>query len=353
MKDIIANKITDFGLVFIAITAIPFNIITFYALEQSEFQIVRFIPPFLGLSIILLAFFKKSISLAFKVQFFITILLLAGFFSLLLGLLDTASLWFVLVIIYTLFTGERKTAFYLFVFSFISVLTIGILMVTSNPYIPFDYGFEDCQFACVAIRIIDFLIIGFLIFYIIKIFLDTINSYLDDLSEKTKILEELNTTLQQKIAFKNKTIALENELEIKNKKLAIRTLQLVRKTEFEVNFTKKLKGIAKDINLKNRAKLKRLIQTISVNNKSIIWNDFEKSFVEINTSFYDKLYKTCPQLSQNEKKISAFIKLNMSTKDMATLLNISSRGVETARYRLRKKMKLKSSVSLRKFLQEL
>jgi len=165
MKERLTNKITNFGIVFIAFTALPFNFITFFALENSDFQIIRFITPILGLGIIVLALLRKNFSLNFKIVFFNTLLLLAAFFCLLLGLIDTASLWFVLVIIYTLFTKSRKDAFLLFVVAFISISAIGFLMVTKNPYIPFNYGFEDCQFACVAIRILDFLIIGFLIYY--------------------------------------------------------------------------------------------------------------------------------------------------------------------------------------------
>lgn len=94
-----------------------------------------------------------------------------------------------------------------------------------------------------------------------------------------------------------------------------------------------------------------MVQKINRNNKTIIWEDFEKSFSEINISFYKDLQNTYPTLSKNEKRICAFIKLNMSTKDMASLLNISSRGVESARYRLRKKMLLNQKTNLYNFFQ--
>jgi DNA-binding CsgD family transcriptional regulator/large-conductance mechanosensitive channel len=255
------------------------------------------------------------------------------------------------VIIYTLFSGKNNEALYLFVLSFVSVLITGILMITRNPYVPFDYGFEDCQFACVAIRIIDFLIIGFLIYYIIKLFMNTMNSYVDELSNKATILEQLNTALQHKVAEKNKNKELKSNLELKNKKLAINTLHLLKQTEFDVNLVKELKEIARTSKGTNKEKLLRLIQNTKINANAVIWSEFEKSFTEVNTSFYKKLKRDFPDLTPNEKKLCAFIKLNMNTKDIANLTNISPRGVESARYRLRKKIQLKHDANLYEFLE--
>jgi DNA-binding CsgD family transcriptional regulator/large-conductance mechanosensitive channel len=352
MKEKLTNKITDFGIVFIAITALPFNIVTYFALENSVYFIVRFITPFLGLSIVLLALFRKKISLKIKVSYLLSILLFAGFFCLLLGLLDTASLWFVLAIIYTLFTGKRRNAFILFALSFLSVLATGALIVTKNPYIPFDYGFQDCQYACITIRILDFLIIGFLIYYIVITFLNTINSYIDELSEKSTVLEKLNIALKREVKMQNKNAELKNTLELKNKQLAINTLRLLKKTEFENSILPHLKSIADNSSEKNKKKIKQLVQSIKINSNSLFWDEFEKSFIEVNTSFYTYLNENYPDLSKTEKKLAAFIKLNMNTKDIAAILNISTRGVETARYRLRKKLKLEKEKNIYKFIQQ-
>jgi DNA-binding CsgD family transcriptional regulator len=226
-------------------------------------------------------------------------------------------------------------------------------MITKNPYIPFDYGFEDCQYACVAIRIIDFLIIGFLVYYIIKIFINTINSYINELSNKSEILKKLNTALQQQVDVTNKNIELTNSLEEKNKRLAINTLKLVKKNEFENSIVSKLLEISKISDPESKKKIRRLSNSIENNTNSLIWSEFEKSFVEVNSSFYKYLKDNYPDLSKNEKKICAFIKLNMNTKDIAAILNISNRGVETARYRLRKKLAIDKEVNLYQFIQGL
>ncbi len=352
MKEKLTNRITDFGIVFIAFMALPYNIITFFALTHSEYEIVRYIPAFLGVGIVLLAVFRKRFLLVFKVRFFLLLLLLAAFFSLALGLLDTGSLWFVLIIIYTLFTGKKNHAFYLFITAFIATLITGIFMITKNPYFPFDYGFEDCQWACVAIKIIDFLIIGFLIYYIVRVFIKTIDSYIGELSEKATILEKLNRALQSEVTEKNKNKELTSDLELKNKELTISTLHLVNHTAFENSIIPKLEALLKKCDkVEVRKTLTRLIRDLKRNSNASIWAEFEKRFSEVNTSFYDKLNEKFPQLSKNEKKLCAFVKLNMNTKDIASLLNISTRGVETARYRLRKSMELEHEVSLYQFLE--
>jgi len=353
MKEKLTHKITDFGIVFIAAMAVPFNFVTYFALRQSEYEIVRYITPVLGLGIILLGLFRKRLPLQFKVQSFLVLLFVAAFFSLSLGLLDTASLWFVLLIIYTLFTGSKKHALYIFIIAFLVILVTGYFMVTRNPYYPFDYGFEDCQWACVAIRVIDFLIIGFLIYHIINVFIKTIDSYIDELSGKASLLEKLNIALKSEIDEKDKNRALQDNLEMKNKELTITTLQLVNHAAFENSIVPALKKLSEKCENKNvKKEIKRLVQDLKRNQNSSIWAEFEKRFLEVNTSFYEKLNQSFPELTKNEKKLCAFIKLNMNTKDIAALLNISQRGVESARYRLRKSLNISHEVSLHQYFDD-
>jgi len=269
MKEKLTEKITNFGLLFTAYASIPFNVVTFFALSESEYQFVRWMPFLLAVSVITLAVFRNNIRLKIKVRFYSLLVFLAAIFCLLLGLLDTASLWFVIVIIFTLFTGKKNEAFYLFLFAFLSILITGILMITKNPYIPFDYGFEDCQIACVAIRIIDFLILGFLIYYIIKIFLNTIDSYIDEISQKATILRKLNLSLQKELFEKKNNKILKEKLTVKNKELAINTLKLLRQSEFDNHLIDSLNGILKVSETNSKKKIRTLIQ--NVKNNSNIW----------------------------------------------------------------------------------
>ena len=66
-----------------------------------------------------------------------------------------------------------------------------------------------------------------------------------------------------------------------------------------------------------------------------------------------KVQEKFPQLTANDQKLCAYLRMNLSTKEIAPLMNISIRGVEVARYRLRKKLDLESTVNLNKFMLEL
>jgi hypothetical protein len=191
------DRITNNSIVFIAVLGIPINIITYFALRESQYQFPRYIPPLLGLVSVIAAFLRGKIPLKQKLWGFITILFIAGCYTLLLGLIDMASLWFALAIVYALFISEKKEALILFAMSFLAVLVTGILMMTKISFIPLDYKFESCQFACVSVRILDFLMIGSLIYYILDKFYREIRKNLDDLRKQSNDLEDVNRALER------------------------------------------------------------------------------------------------------------------------------------------------------------
>lgn len=84
---------------------------------------------------------------------------------------------------------------WVFVVSFIVVLIAGILMMTKITFIPLQYNFNNCQFACIAVRILHFLLIGSLVYYILNVFFTTIQNNVKELQKKSEDLEFLNTAL--------------------------------------------------------------------------------------------------------------------------------------------------------------
>jgi DNA-binding CsgD family transcriptional regulator len=156
---------------------------------------------------------------------------------------------------------------------------------------------------------------------------------------------------KQLLAEKEKN-ELQSEIETKNRKLVAKTLQVINQNELENKIIPELKAIAKNSGQAIGEKLTHICNEIKFSHNHSLWEEFEKSFTEVNKSFYTNLTKEYPNLSSNEMKLCAFIKLNMNTKDMASLLNISVRGIETARYRLRKKLGLDQKTSLYQFLQK-
>jgi DNA-binding CsgD family transcriptional regulator len=80
---------------------------------------------------------------------------------------------------------------------------------------------------------------------------------------------------------------------------------------------------------------------------------FENAFDEVNEEFMNKLNVKYPTLTPAERRLCAFIKMNISTKEIAPLMNISVRGVEISRYRVRKKMNIARDTNLTQLLLDL
>jgi DNA-binding NarL/FixJ family response regulator len=82
------------------------------------------------------------------------------------------------------------------------------------------------------------------------------------------------------------------------------------------------------------------------------WSRFALYFDEVHNNYLTTLKTKFPQLSNTDLKLCAYLRLNLSSKEIAQLLNISLKGVEVSRYRLRKKLGLATEVNLHDFLLE-
>jgi DNA-binding CsgD family transcriptional regulator len=80
------------------------------------------------------------------------------------------------------------------------------------------------------------------------------------------------------------------------------------------------------------------------------WEQFAFHFDRVHSDFLAALKQEYPQLTANEQKLCAYLRMNLSTKEIAGLMNISVRGVEISRYRLRKKLQIPTETNLFQFL---
>ena len=97
--------------------------------------------------------------------------------------------------------------------------------------------------------------------------------------------------------------------------------------------------------------LKKMIKSISEDDTiDTEWEKFATHFDKVHSDFIKVLKEKHPAISNNEVKICAYLRMNLSTKEIAQLLNISARGVEISRYRLRKKLGLKTETNLFDYL---
>ena len=156
------------------------------------------------------------------------------------------------------------------------------------------------------------------------------------LMEQNKKANELKDLENQKKLIRLKNDQLKNDIESKSRELAIATMSKLKQNEFLNGLKKELETIPKE------PKAKKLIKTI--NNKlsnNDDWEYFEKAFDNADQAFFSKLRDKHSSLSKNDLKLCAYLRLNLSSKEIAPLLNISVHSVEIKRYRLRKKMNLK------------
>lgn len=153
----------------------------------------------------------------------------------------------------------------------------------------------------------------------------------------------------QRIAAEREIMALKNdslEQDVKNKnqELAISTMGIIRKNEVLNNIQKELEQLKDSTYASVWKRVNRIIDGSLNDNDD--WQLFEEAFNNADKDFIDKIKAKYPVLTPNDLKLCAYLRLNLSSKEIAPLLNISTRSVEIRRYRLRKKMKLASGVNL-------
>ncbi len=89
-----------------------------------------------------------------------------------------------------------------------------------------------------------------------------------------------------------------------------------------------------------------------MHNSMNVFNEFKYYFEQVHPSFYKNIEEKCPDLTIKEKRLCAFLRLGLSTKDIASITFTEVRSVESARNRLRKKLDIASDESLIEFLSQ-
>jgi len=161
-----------------------------------------------------------------------------------------------------------------------------------------------------------------------------------------------NNKLKQKVLQQEKK-ELSHDIQYKNKELENFALSIIEKNDLLVNLKDKLNSIDSS-SINNSESLKNLSNTI--NNNLYIEKDkveFEMRLDKNHQSFFLNLDKHFPSLTKNERRLCSLLVLDLSSKDIATILNISPEGVKKSRYRLRKKLNLDSENDLSEFLKNL
>ena len=164
-------------------------------------------------------------------------------------------------------------------------------------------------------------------------------------SQEDLALKELESS-KQLMQLNNEKLKL--DIESKNRELAVSTMSLIKKNEF-------LNGIKNELKEKESKgqDLKKVIKIIDKNlNNTDDWKLFEEAFNNADKDFLKHIKSLHPSLTPNDLRLCAYLRLNLTSKEIAPLLNISYRSVEVKRYRLRKKMDLPHESSLTSYILE-
>jgi DNA-binding NarL/FixJ family response regulator len=145
---------------------------------------------------------------------------------------------------------------------------------------------------------------------------------------------------------------LRSEMVHRDKELANQAMNIIQKNKFLTKLRNELAGIKKsttDTELADNLTHinRRLEKEIDDTQQKKVFNTY---FEEVNEDFFNRIKEIHPDLSPRELHLSAYIRMNLATKEIAALLNITARGVEISRYRLRKKLCLSRETNLSVYL---
>ncbi len=147
--------------------------------------------------------------------------------------------------------------------------------------------------------------------------------------------------VQQNLAMEQ--VHLKEELEYRNKEITTNVMYLVQKNELINSIIERLQKIVLTLKGENQQILKDVVRELQAGGDQDLWDEFEVRFTQVHSNFYQKLNEQYPELTANERRLCAFLRLNMTTKDIASLTKQSANSIEVARTRLRKKLNLSNS----------
>jgi DNA-binding CsgD family transcriptional regulator len=129
---------------------------------------------------------------------------------------------------------------------------------------------------------------------------------------------------------------LRQDLEQRNKELTYNAMCIIKNNETVARMVEVVEDALRSG--QNQDHLRNIVYQLQHMESDNNWKDFEVHFIQTHKDFYDNLQKQFPELTPNEKKLCAFLRLNMSTKDIASITHQSVHSINVARTRLRKKL---------------
>jgi hypothetical protein len=169
---------------------------------------------------------------------------------------------------------------------------------------------------------------------------------------RLKYIHQLEVEKNEKAIIQLQNEKLVNEMMFKNRELADVSMHLVERTDALSKVRDELQQLHKKTG--DNHDLKRAIQLVNeIEKNNSSWEQFAVHFDEINNDFIKKLKTQFPHLTSTDLKVCTYLQLKLASKEIAQMMNVTVRGVEISRYRLRKKLQLGKNQTLNDFLTEI
>ena len=164
-------------------------------------------------------------------------------------------------------------------------------------------------------------------------------------------LHQLELERNEKEIIRLQNEKLEAEIQLKNTELASTTFNLIQKGEMLVKVKEEFVRMKREHDVdKESDDYKKIIRMLGDDKMKKNWEQFAVHFDKVHNDFLVTLKNQYPNLTPSELKLCAYLRLNLSSKEIAQIMNISIKSVELARYRLRKKLQIQTEVNLFNFL---
>ncbi|AZQ62718.1 hypothetical protein EI427_10855 [Flammeovirga pectinis] len=166
---------------------------------------------------------------------------------------------------------------------------------------------------------------------------------------KRRYALEVIKSEREKMKVRNENLV--KELDLTKDELASITMNHLHKNQSLQQVTQKLEEVSQGVGSNEQRKIRGIIKDLNKENDDHdYWDKFEHQFNKSHNNFLEKLKDTYPDLSKRELRLCAYLKMDLGNQEIATLMNVSLRTLETSRYRIRKKVGLENRKSLTKMI---
>lgn len=181
-----------------------------------------------------------------------------------------------------------------------------------------------------------------------------IRASVNDVTRLKKAMGHIHDLAAGKEIEHRAKLRIKSQLDLKERELVSFLLQLSQKNELISSVTKQLHQIASNSHGSMAAKLSGLLKILdNVSDVPVDWDMVAMQLEKLYPGYLTRLQIKHPNLTPKEKKLCAYLKLDLSSKEISGLQNVSSKSVEIARVRLRKKLKLSREIRLTRYLDQI